>query len=64
MKTPSTLILLLALSICTSSSIALEQAYVPARTADSRPDLQGMWSNASITTLERNSRRCQKTGAG
>jgi hypothetical protein len=28
-------------------------AYVPPRTADGQPDLQGIWNNATITTLER-----------
>ena len=56
MKTLSMPTVLLALSICAVSNIAFGQAYVPARTADGRPDLQGMWSNASITTLERNPR--------
>ncbi|MEQ8409639.1 MAG: hypothetical protein RKH07_15335 [Gammaproteobacteria bacterium] len=32
------------------------QAYEPPRTVYGRPDLQGTWSNASITTLERNGR--------
>ena len=28
--------------------------YAPPRTPDGRPDLQGTWTNSSITTLERN----------
>ncbi|MEX0964444.1 MAG: hypothetical protein WDZ52_10455 [Pseudohongiellaceae bacterium] len=35
---------------------ALGQAYEPPRTVYGKPDLQGTWSNASITTLERNER--------
>ena len=35
---------------------ACGQAYEPPRTANGKPNLQGTWSNASITTLERNPR--------
>jgi len=37
-------------------SLAQAQQYQPPRAPDGKPDLQGNWSNASITTLERNSR--------
>ena len=32
------------------------QAYEPPRTVNGKPNLQGTWSNASVTTLERNAR--------
>jgi hypothetical protein len=35
---------------------ALAQNYEPPRTPSGRPDLQGIWTNASITTLQRESR--------
>ena len=36
--------------------VAQGQVYEPPRTVNGKPDLQGTWSNASITTLERNVR--------
>ena len=36
--------------------VAQGQVYEPPRTVNGKPDLQGTWSNASITTLERNER--------
>ncbi len=39
-----------------ASTTSLAQGYEPPRTAAGKPDLQGNWSNASITTLERNPR--------
>ena len=37
------------------------QVYEPPRTFNGKPDLQGTWSNASITTLERNVRYTEST---
>jgi hypothetical protein len=44
------------ISAATLAAIALPafaQAYSPPRTPDGKPDLQGMWTNSSITLLER-----------
>lgn len=38
------------------ASLAQEGAYAPPLSNDGHPDLQGVWTNASITTLERNER--------
>jgi hypothetical protein len=38
----------------TAAPLANAQAWSPPRTPDGKPDLQGMWTNSSITTLERN----------
>ena len=42
-----------ALALITLSPAALAQTYDPPRTPDGRPDLQGAWTNSSITLLER-----------
>ncbi len=42
---------LVALAALAPASLA--QTYQPPRTPDGRPDLQGNWTNSSITTLER-----------
>jgi len=41
------------ISLIACASLAQAQDYEPARTENGKPDLQGTWSNASITTLER-----------
>ena len=38
------------------AALAQEPAYAPPLSNDGHPDLQGVWTNASITTLERNER--------
>ena len=44
--------------LLSASPTAFAQAadYEPPRTADGKPDLQGMWSNVSLTSLERSPR--------
>ncbi len=44
--------LLAALSLAVALP-AMAQGYQPPRTPDGKPDLQGMWTNSSITLLER-----------
>ena len=42
----------LAFSVCLGS-VQAQATYAPPRTPDGRPDLQGVWTNASLTPLER-----------
>ena len=46
--------LLCLAALAATAPAALAQSYQPPRTPDGRPDLHGMWTNSSITTLERN----------
>jgi len=49
----NTLKRLLAIAVVMLASTALAQDYLPARTASGKPDLQGFWTNASLTTMQR-----------
>ncbi len=44
---------LLIVWLLAASNVALGQNYEPPRTTTGRPDLQGFWTNASITTMQR-----------
>ena len=47
------LIALCAAASALMAPVAMAQGYSPPRTPDGKPDLQGTWTNSSITTLER-----------
>ena len=56
MKRTSRLSISVLLLTILMHQLAQGQGYEPPRTVNGKPDLQGTWSNASITTLERNVR--------
>jgi hypothetical protein len=45
-----------ALALALVAPAFAQEAYTAPRTADGKPDLQGMWSNVSLTSLERPAR--------
>ena len=45
--------LMIFLSFWLTSQLGLSQGYEPPRTESGKPDLQGYWTNASITTMQR-----------
>src|ERR1700758_2100424 len=45
--------LILTAVFCLLTSLAAGQTYNPPRTQDGQPDLQGVWTNITITPLER-----------
>jgi hypothetical protein len=47
------LLLSAAMALALTAPAFAQQAYSPPRTADGKPDLQGFWSNVSLTSLER-----------
>lgn len=56
MKRTSRLSISISILTILLHQVAQGQAYEPPRTVSGKPDLQGSWSNGSITTLERNAR--------
>src|ERR1700692_2511573 len=53
MKLQCVLVTVLAASMCAGQGLATKKPWTPPRTADGQPDLQGVWTNATITPLER-----------
>ena len=52
-KSPQTLVVLLLLAAVAASAQNTGKAWIQPRTPDGQPDLQGYWSNVTLTPLER-----------
>ena len=61
MKRTSRISIIVLLLTILAHQLAQGQGYEPPRIFNGKPDLQGTWSNASITTLERNVRYAGST---
>ena len=43
----------LVFGLCVPAQLSAQNSWTPPRTPDNQPDLQGYWTNATLTPLER-----------